>query len=97
MVFIDKWSSVFGGHLFNLISDKFSKYGLYLQGGLSSEVVLNTGLTVLLSLRFDFYIGNKNIKTFAFVYFHFRIITKVIILVLFVLKLVQYDCRTMWL
>ena len=32
--------------LFNLINEKLSKYGLYLQGGRYSEVVFNTSLTI---------------------------------------------------
>ena len=33
--------------LFNLISEKLSKFGLYLQGGLYSEMLFITGFTVL--------------------------------------------------
>ena len=44
MTFIDKWP-LFGGY-FVLLNEMLSNYGLYLQGGLYSEVVFNTGLTV---------------------------------------------------
>ena len=46
-VFVDKWS-FFKGHFVYLINEKLSKYGLYLHGGLYSELLFNTGLTVLI-------------------------------------------------
>ena len=55
MVFLDKWS-LFGGYLFYIIRKGLLKCGLYLQGGLYSEVAFNTGLTVctnVLSLEQD--------------------------------------------
>ena len=45
MTFIDKWP-LFGGY-FVLLNERLSNYGLYLEGGLYSEVVFNTGLTVI--------------------------------------------------
>ena len=40
MVFIDKWP-LFGGYLFYFINEGLLDYGLYLQGGLYSEVAIN--------------------------------------------------------
>ena len=45
MVFVDKWS-LFGGYFALFIKEGLLIYDLYLQGGLYSEVVFNTGLTV---------------------------------------------------
>ena len=46
MVFIDKWS-LFGGYFVLFYKRKgLLKCGLYLQGGIYSEVTINTGLTV---------------------------------------------------
>ena len=45
MVFIDKWS-LFGGYFVYLIKEGLLKCGLYIQGGLKSEVAFNTGWTV---------------------------------------------------
>ena len=45
MVFIDKWS-LFGGYFFYFNKEGLLQCGLYLQGGLYSEVTLNTGWTV---------------------------------------------------
>ena len=45
MVFIDKWF-LFGCHFVNIVNGKFSKCGFSLQGGLYSEEVFNTDLTV---------------------------------------------------